>query len=168
MTMRTGWIGLALGAAFAACGDPGGVCVDETCDAALPVTIVDDGGVGGALRAGAYRLVVDAGYVMKEWTCAPPDTSCALDYFTDFTDGDDVGTLSIQARELAAGFEIKLLETRGKTWSGPATFTVTVERDGVVVAEQAFEPTYKQLTGSDACVVCLAREGDAPALHVPM
>lgn len=168
MTMRTGWIGLALGLALGACGDPGGLCVDETCEAAVPVTLVDDGGVGGALRAGAYRIVVDAGYARKEWTCARPDDDCAVDYFTDFTDDDGAGTLAIQARAAAAGLEIQLLETRGKTWRGPAKFTLTVERDGAVVATQTFEPTYKQVTSAEGCVVCLMVDGDAPALHVPI
>lgn len=167
MMMRTWRIGLVLGAALAACNDPDGVCVDESCDAALPVTIVDDGGAAGALRAGSYRFVLDAGYASKEWSCALPAETCQLDYFTDFTDDGVVGTLSVQARLDETGLEVHVLETRGKTWSGPAKLSVTVERDGATVAAQTFEPMYKELV-SDACVVCLAREGDAPVLHVPM
>lgn len=168
MMIRTWRIGLVLGAALAACNGPEGVCVDEGCDAAVPVKIVDDGGAAGALRAGMYRFALDAGYATKEWSCALPAEDCQLDFFTDFTDDGVVGTLSVQARLGETGLEVQLLETRGKTWSGPAKFTVQVERDGVMVAEQTFEPQYKPLTGSDACVVCLAREGDAPVLHVPM
>lgn len=168
MTMRTWRYGLVLGAALAACNGPEGVCVDESCDAAVPVTIVDDGGTAGALRAGSYRFVLDAGYASKEWSCALPADDCQLDYFTDFTDADEVGTLSVQARLGETGLAVQLLETRGKTWSGPAKFSLTVERDGVMVAAQTFEPMYEQLTGSDACVVCLTREGDPPVLHVPM
>lgn len=168
MMLRTWMTGLTIGCAIAACGGPEGVCVDETCDAAVPLTIVDDGGPAGALRAGMYTFTLTTDYAEKAWSCALPDEACALDWFTDFTDGEETGTLSAQARLGETGLVVQLLETRGKVWSGPARFTVTVERDGAAVAEQTFEPTYRQLTASDRCVVCLGREGDPPVLHVPM
>lgn len=144
-----------------------GLCHDATCMAGATVTIVDDGGAGGALRAGQYTIVVGTGYAEKSWTCAPPAEDCALDWFTDFSDGAEQGTLSLQARAGAAGLSIELVETRGKVWTGPERFTVKVERDAAVVADAEFEEQYAQVTASDTCVVCLVREGDELVVHLP-
>lgn len=145
-----------------------GLCHDATCMAGATVTIADDGGAAGALRAGQYRIVAGTAYAEKEWTCAPPAEDCAVDWFTDFDDGGAAGTLSLQARAGERGLDVDLLETRGKVWSGPGEFFVKVERDGVMVAEQTFKPEYKQVTASDTCVVCLVREGDELVVHLPM
>lgn len=165
MRDRTWLIGLVL--AVGCQGGAGGLCHDATCMAGAPVTIADDGGAAGALRAGQYRIVVGTGYAEKEWTCAPPADDCALDWFTDFTDGAETGTLSLQARAGEGGLLVELVETRGEVWSGPATLSVTVERDGEVVAQESFESEYKQVTASDTCVVCLVREGDPLVVHLP-
>lgn len=60
-----------------------------------------------------------------------------------------------------------MLETRGTVWSGPARFVVQVERDGVLVVEETFEPEYSGSGPADACAVCLTREGEDPVVHVP-
>lgn len=141
-------------------GGAEGLCHDATCMAGATVTIADEGGAAGALRAGQYRFVVSAGYAEKEWSCTAPAEDCGLDWFTDFSDGDENGTLSLQVRPGEGGLAVELLETRGKVWSGPEEFSIKIERDGAMVAEAMFTEQYKQVTASDTCVVCLVREGD--------
>ena len=149
-------------------GGAGGLCHDATCMAGVTVTIADDGGAAGALRAGTYRIVAGTAYAETEWSCAPPAGDCAADWFTDFDDDGEAGTLSLQARAHAGGLQVDLLETRGNVWSGPEEFFIKVERDGVMVADTSFKEEYKQVTASDTCVVCLVREGDELVIHLPM
>lgn len=98
MSHRTWLLILAVATAQAACKGPAGVCRNDSCDAAVPVAVVDDGGLGGALRAGAYRFVVATDYAQTEWSCAVPGEDCDHDFFTDFEDGEDDGTLAVQGR----------------------------------------------------------------------
>jgi hypothetical protein len=157
---------LVLVAALAACrGD--GVCRNDKCDAAVPVAVVDDAGKGGALGAGAYRFIITTGYAETEWSCTLPGGDCDHDFFTDFEDGEDDGTLSVQARLGETGLAVKVLETRANIWSGPEEFAVQVERDGVMLADDSFMPRYRNLGPSDACAVCLTREGASPVVHLP-
>lgn len=166
MLQRTWLLVLVCAAAQPACKGPAGVCLNANCDAAVPVAVVDDAGPGGALRPGQYRFVVATDYATAEWTCALPGGDCDHDFFTDFEDDEDDGTLSLQARASERGLDVEVLETRGTVWRGPARFVVTVERDGAVVAEQTLEPSYKNLGGDDACAVCLTREGEDPVIHI--
>lgn len=167
MLQRTWLLGLVIVAATAGCNRSSGLCVNVECPAAVPVAVVDDGEPGGKLRAGEYRFVVSTGYVEKEWTCTVPAEDCGADFFTDFEDGEDSGTLTITARGGETGLEIEVLETRGDVWSGPARFVVEVERDGASVVEETFEPTYQDPIVSDACVVCRTRRGGELVVHVP-
>lgn len=165
MLSRTWLLGLVVALAPVACKGPA-LCLNANCDAAVPVAVVDDAGPGGALRAGEYRFVVTTGYATTEWTCTLPGGSCDHDFFTDFEDGDDSGTLSLQAHAGERGLEVEVLETRGSVWRGPAEFVVQVERDGVLVADETLAPKYVSHGGADGCVVCLAREGDDPVVHI--
>lgn len=165
MLQRTWLLGLVLAAA--GCNKSSGICMNANCEASVPVAVVDDGAAGGRLRAGTYRFVVTTDYAEKSWSCAVPDEDCALDFFTDFEDGEDSGTLSVLARNGETGLELEVLETRGNIWSGPAKFVVTVERDGASVVEQTFEPRYEEPTVPDACAVCLAHKGGDLVVHVP-
>lgn len=164
MRIRTWLVVLAISGCQ---GGAGGLCHDATCMAGATVTIADDGGSAGALRAGEYRIVVSTGYAEREWRCTAPADDCGHEWFTDFSDGDEAGTLSLQARAVVGGLQVELLETRGKVWSGPGEFSVTVERDGAIVADAMFSEQYKQVTGSDTCVVCLVREGDPLVVVLP-
>lgn len=167
MLQRTWLLGLVVAAAPIGCNKSTGICMNANCAASVPVAVVDDGEPGGRLRAGAYRFVVSTDYAEKEWTCAVPAEDCALDFFTDFEDGEDSGTLSILARSGELGLELEVLETRGNVWSGPARFVVQVERDGELVVEEAFEPRYENHGAPGACAVCLTREGGDLVVHVP-
>jgi hypothetical protein len=167
MLQRTWLLGLALAAAAAGCNRSSGVCVGAHCPAAVPVRVVDDGEPGGKLRAGEYRFVVSTDYAEKAWTCAVPAEDCALDFFTDFEDGEDSGTLTVVGRSGETGLELEVLETRGNVWSGPARFVVQVERDGALVVEESFEPRYEDRPASDACVVCRMPRGPDLVVHVP-
>lgn len=160
MFQRTWLLGLVIGLAPAACKGPAGLCLNTSCDAAVPVRVVDDAEAGGKLRDGAYRFVISTDEVEAEWRCAVPAEDCDFDYFTDFEDGEDSGTLSLQARAGETGLDLQVLETRGTVWSGPARFVVQIERDGVMVAEDTFEPRYENYGPADACAVCLTRVGD--------
>jgi len=141
--------------------------MNASCEASVPVAVVDDGAPGGGLRAGAYEFSVTTDYAEKSWTCALPAEDCALDFFTDFEDGEDSGTLSIVARVGETGLELEVLETRGNVWSGPAEFTVAVERDGAAVVEKTFAPRYEEPAVPDACAVCMKRKGGDLVVHVP-
>lgn len=164
MSKRSWLMGLV---ALAGCKGPEGLCLQTDCAAAVPVAVVDDAGAGGALRDGAYRFVVATDYAEAAWECALPGGECGTDYFTDFEDGDESGTFSVQARLGERGLEVEVLETRGKVWSGPASFTVRIERDGAVSAEETYAPKYRTPANSEACAVCLTREGGDLVLHVP-
>lgn len=163
--MRGTWL-MALMVA-AGCKGPQGLCLQSGCESAVPVTVVDDAGVAGALGPGSYRFVVTTDSAETEWSCELPGGDCGHDYFTDFEDGEDAGTLSLQARAGEQGLVIELLETRGNVWSGPERFTITIERDGEVVGEEAYAPKYRPPLVSDACAVCLTREGGELLLHLP-
>lgn len=165
MLQRTWLLGLALAAV--GCNKSSGICMNASCEASVPVAVVDDGAPGGRLRAGAYQFSVVTDYAEKSWTCTLPDGDCSLDFFTDFEDGEDTGTLSILARVGETGLELEVLETRGNIWSGPAEFTVVVERDGAVVREETFAPRYEEPAVPDACAVCLKRKGGDLVVHVP-
>lgn len=165
MAERTWLFGLVVALAPIACKGPA-VCLSANCDAAVAVAVVDDAGTGGALRAGAYRFEVSTGYAMTEWTCMLPGEGCDHDFFTDFEDDGDGGTLSVQARAGERGLQIEVLETRGAFWRGPEELVIRVERDGVVVAEETIASTYVGPGDADGCVVCLAREGDDPVIHI--
>ncbi|MDC0671110.1 hypothetical protein [Nannocystis radixulma] len=165
MLQRTWLLGLMLAAA--GCNKSSGICMNANCQASVAVAVVDDGQPGGRLRAGSYTFSVTTDYAEKSWMCAVPDEDCELDFFTDFADGEDDGTLSIRAHLGETGLELDVLETRGNIWSGPAKFAVAVERDGVGVVEETFEPRYEEPAVTDACAVCLKREGDDLVVHVP-
>ncbi|PCC72739.1 hypothetical protein SAMN02745121_01856 [Nannocystis exedens] len=167
MLQRTWLLGLALAAGVAGCNKSSGICMNANCEASVPVAVVDDGQPGGQLRAGAYTFRVSTDYAEKAWSCTLPADDCALDFFTDFADGEDDGTLSIMARAGETGLEIEVLETRGNIWSGPAKFMVAVERDGEAVVEETFEPRYEEPLVPDACAVCLKRKGRDLVVHVP-
>lgn len=167
MPHRTWLFVLALAASQAACKGPAGLCLNANCDAAVPVAVIDDAVAGGALRPGQYRFVVSTDYAAAEWTCAVPADGCDFDHFTEFEDGEDSGTLSLQARAGERGLDLEVLETRGTVWRGPARFVVQVERDGALVADETFEPRYENYGAPDACAVCLTREGADPVVHLP-
>ncbi|MDC0717006.1 hypothetical protein [Nannocystis bainbridge] len=167
MLQRTWLLGLVIAAAPLGCNKSSGICMTPGCEASVPVAVVDDGGPGGRLRPGAYTFRVVTDYAEKSWSCALPADDCALDFFTDFADGEDDGTLSVLARAGETGLELEVLETRGNIWSGPAKFVVAVERDGVTVVEETFEPRYEEPLVPDACAVCLKRKGADLVVHVP-
>ena len=166
MLQRTWLVGLVV-TALAGCRGPEGVCLQAGCEAAVPVAVVDDGGAGGGLRAGAYRFVVGTDYAEAEWTCTLPGGECGHDYFTDFEDGDASGTYAVQARAGETGLEIEVLETRGNVWSGPERLVVRVERDGALSAEESYAVKYRTPATSDAWAVCLSREGGDLVMHLP-
>ncbi|WAS92123.1 hypothetical protein [Nannocystis punicea] len=167
MLQRTWLLGLVLAAAPVGCNKSSGICMNAGCEASVPVVVVDDGQPGGRLRAGSYTFRVATDYAEKTWSCELPAEDCALDFFTDFEDGEDSGTLSIMGRAGETGLELEVLETRGNIWSGPAKFVVAVERDGAPVVEETFEPRYEEPLVPDACAVCLKRKGGDLVVHVP-
>lgn len=161
------WLaGLAIGAAVA-CNDAEGICHDDGCDAAIEVAVVDDAGDGGRLRPGEYSFTLGIGWAEKTWTCSVPAEDCALDSFTPFSGPEVNGTLQIRGEAGERGLELLVLEAIGKVRSGPQSFTVTVKRDGVTVAEETFTPQYSDPGGSDGCVVCRTLAGDPPVVHIP-
>ncbi|MFZ6180755.1 hypothetical protein [Nannocystis pusilla] len=165
MLQRTWLLGLVLAAA--GCNKSSGICMNSSCEASVPLTVVDDGQPGGRLRAGAYTFRVSTDYAEETWSCALPAEDCALDFFTPFEDGEDDGTLSIVAHAGETGLQLEVLEIRGNIWSGPAKFVVAVERDGEPVALETFEPRYEEPLVPDACAVCLKRKGGDLVVHVP-
>ena len=136
--------------AVGACND--GLCTQAGCNLGPWVGVIDEGTSAGYLGPGAYDFTIESEGLSLAWSCVIPEeggASAACDgTFSAWTSLDD-GTeriLLALVEQTEGRLGIRLydqIKVDPETVTGPASFTLRVERDGEVAAEGSYEPTYE-------------------------
>lgn len=160
------WARVGLLAALAGgCPEPS-VCTQAGCSWDPWIRIADDATADGRLRAGSYRFRLHSPHASAEWDCLvtvvdEPDPACdvAPTGAHGELDGEPV-RWSIEASHDPGGLAITLIEIRddGYIMTGPAQLSITVQRDGVTVAESTHAPEYvgRWVNGMECGPYCAA------------
>ncbi len=150
------------------CGDLGGVCVQAEVDSGLTVVVHDAMGPDEHLRPGMYAFTVTTEFGEVAWACevAADDRTgvgCASDHALD---GDDDTALLVSAVAGEDEFRVVLTRLESNVWTGPEEVRVEIERDGEVVADEMYAPTYEysQRSGGRGCPQYWVLMGDRPAI----
>lgn len=137
------------------CADVGGVCAQPEVESGLVVVVRDAMGPGERPRPGMYRFTVTTEFGEIGWACEvvaddPTAEGCASDHSLS---GDDDTALLLSALAGEDEFRLVLMRLESNVWTGPDEVHVEIERDGEIVADEAFAPEYEysQLSGGRGC-----------------
>ena len=105
------------------------------------------------------------------WSCevAADDRigiGCASDHERTAADGERHLLVSSVASEEKFWIDLKVIAAA--EWSGPAEVHVEISRDGEVVADRQFTPTYtlSPASGAEGCPNYYAAEGEPPKIDL--
>ncbi|HEY0136221.1 MAG TPA: hypothetical protein VGB85_19185 [Nannocystis sp.] len=160
---------------LAGCGEPSlaGFCANEEVASGLELRVVDamSSGPAGQPRAGAYTFAVTTELGEFMWSCEISAADriglgCASDHQAAAADGMRHLLVSSVASEEKFWIDLKVIDSA--EWRGPAEVHVEISRDGEVVADQQFTPTYtlSPASGAEGCPNYYAAEGEPPKIEL--